>query len=117
MLNLNGRKKVGKLLKLVRLPYVKLLSLLAQIIKDFMIFSFASEDTIASVLLQKNDQGHKQPIAYFSRALQNSELKYPMFEKQAYALVKSLKHFRVFIGYSKVIVMFLILRLKMFYLK
>jgi hypothetical protein len=26
-----------------------------------------------------------------------------MFEKQAYALVKSLKHFRVFIGYSKVI--------------
>ena len=26
-----------------------------------------------------------------------------MFEKQAYELVKSLKHFRVFIGYSKVI--------------
>jgi hypothetical protein len=26
-----------------------------------------------------------------------------MFEKQAYALVKSLKHFRVFIVYSKVI--------------
>jgi hypothetical protein len=55
------------------------------------------------VLLQKNDQGHDQPIAYMSRALQNSELKYPMFKKQAYALVKSLKHFRVFIGYSKVI--------------
>jgi hypothetical protein len=38
-----------------------------------------------------------------SRALQNLELKYPMFEKQAYALVKSLRHLRVFIGYSKVI--------------
>jgi hypothetical protein len=71
--------------------------------KDFKIFSFAFEDTIAGVLLRKNDQGHEQPIAYMSRALQNSELKYPMFEKQAYALVKSLKHFRVFIGYSKVI--------------
>ena len=71
--------------------------------KDFQIFSFASEDTIASVLLQKNDQGHEQPIAYMSRTLQNAELKYPMFEKQAYTLVKSLKHFRVFIGYSKVI--------------
>jgi hypothetical protein len=71
--------------------------------KDFQIFSFASEDTIVGVLLQKNDQGHDQPIAYMSRALQNAELKYPMFEKQAYALVKSLKHFRVFIGYSKVI--------------
>jgi hypothetical protein len=71
--------------------------------KDFHIFSFASKDTIVGVLLQKNDQGHEQPIAYMSRALQNSELKYPMFEKQAYALVKSLKHFRVFIEYSKVI--------------
>jgi hypothetical protein len=37
------------------------------------------------------------------RALQNAELKYLMFEKQAYALVKTLKHFRVFIEYSKVI--------------
>jgi hypothetical protein len=55
------------------------------------------------VLLQNNYQGHDQPIAYISRALQNSELKYPMFEKQAYVLVKSLKHFRVFIGYSMVI--------------
>jgi hypothetical protein len=32
--------------------------------KDFQIFSFASEDNIAGVLLQKNDQGHEQPIAY-----------------------------------------------------
>jgi hypothetical protein len=50
--------------------------------KDFQIFSFASEDTIAGVLLQKNDQGHEQPIAYMSRALQNAELKYPMFENK-----------------------------------
>jgi hypothetical protein len=71
--------------------------------KDFQSFSFASEDTNVGLLLQKNDQGHDQPIAYMSRGLQNSKLKYPMFEKQAYALVKSLKHFRVFIGYSKVI--------------
>jgi hypothetical protein len=38
-----------------------------------------------------------------SRTLQNAELKYPMVEKHAYALLKSLKHFRVFVGYSKVI--------------
>jgi hypothetical protein len=36
-----------------------------------------------------------------SKALQNSELNYTSMEKQAYALVKSLKHFRVYIGYSK----------------
>jgi hypothetical protein len=40
--------------------------------KDFQIFSFASEDTIAGVFLQKNDQGQEQPIAYMSRALQNA---------------------------------------------
>jgi hypothetical protein len=54
-------------------------------------------------LLHKNDQGNENPIAYMSRALQNEELKYPMVEKHAYALVKSLKNFRFFIGYSKAI--------------
>ena len=38
-----------------------------------------------------------------SKVLHDSELKYHIVEKQAYALVRSLKHFRTFIGYSKVI--------------
>ena len=38
-----------------------------------------------------------------SRALQHSELKYTTMEKQAYALVKSLKHFKTYVGYSKII--------------
>jgi hypothetical protein len=71
--------------------------------KDFKIFSFSPEETIVGVLLQKNDQGQEHPISYMSRAFQNVELKYPMVEKKAYALVKSLTHFIVFIGYSKVI--------------
>eukprot|EP00253_Pinus_taeda_P004425 PITA_04425 len=68
-----------------------------------MIFSFASEDTIAGVLLQKNKDGHEQCTAFMSRVLQNSELKYNTMEKQAYALVKSLKHFKTYVGYSKII--------------
>ena len=71
--------------------------------KEFQIFSFASEDTIAGVLLQKNKEGQEQPLTFMSRALQNSELKYTTMEKQAYALVKSLKHFKIYIGYSKII--------------
>lgn len=71
--------------------------------KEFQIFSFASEATIAGVLLQKNDQGQEQPIAYMSKVLHDSELKYHIVEKQAYALGRSLRHFRTFIGYSKVI--------------
>ena len=53
--------------------------------------------------MQKNEDGQEQPIAFMSRSLQNSKLKYTIMEKHAYALVKSLKHFRTYVGYSKVI--------------
>ena len=65
--------------------------------KPFMIFSFASPHTIARVLLQKNEEGYEQPIAFFSQVLYDAELEYNILEKQAYALVKSLKAFRVYV--------------------
>jgi hypothetical protein len=46
-----------------------------------MIFSFASENTIAVVLLQRNEQGHEQPISFFRKTLRDSELKYDLIEK------------------------------------
>jgi hypothetical protein len=61
--------------------------------KYFQIFSFAFEDTIAGVLLQNNNEGQEQPIAFMSKALQNLELNYTSMEKKTYDLVKSLKHF------------------------
>jgi hypothetical protein len=70
--------------------------------KDFLIFSFASDDSIAAVLLQRNDQGREQPIAFFSKALRDAELRYEIMEKQAYALVKALKAFRIYVLYSKI---------------
>eukprot|EP00253_Pinus_taeda_P020569 PITA_20569 len=71
--------------------------------KDFIIFYFASEHTIAVVLLQKDDQDNENPIAFFSRALRDAPLKYQITEKQAYALVKAIKYFRIYILYSHVI--------------
>jgi hypothetical protein len=61
--------------------------------RDFMIFSFASQDTIAGVLLQKDVDDHEHPIEFMSKVLRGSELNYSITEKQAYALVKSLKRF------------------------
>jgi hypothetical protein len=55
--------------------------------KDFLIFSFASCDTVETVLLKKSDDGLEQPISFFSRALRDVEVKYDIMEKQAYALV------------------------------
>ena len=34
--------------------------------KGFYIFSFASYDTVAAILLQKNDEGLDHPIAFFT---------------------------------------------------
>ena len=71
--------------------------------KEFYIFSFASEHTLAAVLVQKNDLGQEQPISFFSRALRDAPLNYKIMEKQALALVKALKDFRVYILHSHII--------------
>lgn len=45
------------------------------------IFSFASFHTIVAVLLQKNEDGYEQPIAFFSKYFHHAELKYEINEK------------------------------------
>jgi hypothetical protein len=72
-------------------------------LKDFLIFSFTSEHTLAAVLLQINEEGFKQLIAFFSKILRDVELKYDIMEKKAYAMVKALKDFRTCVLHSKVI--------------
>ena len=47
--------------------------------------------------------GQEQPIAFFSKALRDASLKYNIMEKQAFALVKALKDFRVYILHSHII--------------
>jgi hypothetical protein len=71
--------------------------------KEFSIFSFASEHTITTMLLQKNDEGFEKPIKFFSKSLRDVELRYDILEKKAYAMVKSLKSFRNYVLHSKVI--------------
>jgi hypothetical protein len=70
--------------------------------KDFLVFSFTSFDTVAAVLLQKNEEGREQPIVFFSKALRDPEIRYEIMEKRAYLLVKALKAFRVYVLHSKV---------------
>jgi hypothetical protein len=70
--------------------------------RDFIIFSFASQDTIAGVLMQRDVDNYEHPVDFMSKFLRDSELNYSTTEKQAYALVKSLKHFRNYVGYNKI---------------
>ena len=71
--------------------------------KEFHIFSIASGDTLAAMLLQKDDEGLEHLVAFFNKTLRDAELKYDIIEKHAYALIKSLKDFRIYILHSKVI--------------
>ena len=52
--------------------------------------------------MQKRDQLEK-PIAFFSRTIRDVALKYNIIEKQALALVKALKDFRVYIFHSHIL--------------
>ncbi len=68
--------------------------------KDFLIFSYASKHTVAGVLLQKNEKGEEQPVAFYSKTLRDAPLKYDILDKQAYAMVQAVKEFRVYILHS-----------------
>jgi hypothetical protein len=67
-----------------------------------MIFSFASQDTIVGVLLQKDVDDYEYPISFMRKVLRDLELNYSITEKHVYASVKSLKHFRKYISYNKI---------------
>jgi hypothetical protein len=71
--------------------------------KEFLIFSFTPDNTIVAVLLQRNENNQEQPIAFFIKSLRDYELKYNITEKQAYALVKALNSFRVYVLHSKIV--------------
>jgi hypothetical protein len=49
--------------------------------KDYILFSFASENTIVGVLLQKDDNKFEKPIAYFSNMLRDSPMRYDIMDK------------------------------------
>ena len=73
--------------------------------QDFIRFSFASEHTMAAVLMQKRDQ-IEQPISFFNRTIRDAALRYNIIEKQALALIKALKDFRVYIMHSHTVAYF-----------
>ena len=74
--------------------------------KDFILYTFASDDSLAAVLTQKEDGGDEFPISFMSTGLQGAKLNYPGVDKQAYAVFKAVKQFRPYIlkNQTKVIV-------------
>ena len=58
---------------------------------DFILYTFASDDSLSTVLItQKEDGGYEYPIYFMSTGLQGAELNY-LVDKQAYAVFKVVK--------------------------
>ena len=65
--------------------------------KDFILYTFASDDSLAAMLTQKEDGGDEYPISFMSTGLQGGKLNYPAMDKQAYAVFKVVKQFMPYI--------------------
>ena len=59
--------------------------------KDFILYTFASNDSLVAVLTQKEDGGDEFPISFMSTGLQGGELNYLAVDKQAYTVFKVVK--------------------------
>jgi hypothetical protein len=74
--------------------------------RDFNLYTFASDQSLAEVLTQKDDDNNEAPMSFMSTNLQGAELNYPSIDKHAYAVYKAIKNFRSYIlkNHTKVIV-------------
>ena len=61
--------------------------------RDFIIYSFATEIAMASVLTQRNTKGDEFPISFMRKNLHDYELRYSELGKQSLSLVKEVAHF------------------------
>jgi hypothetical protein len=68
---------------------------------DFILYRFVSDSSFATLLTQKDHEGNEFPIVLLSLGLQGSNLKYSEVDKQAFALLKVVKHFIPYLLISK----------------
>jgi hypothetical protein len=74
--------------------------------KDCFLYTFASDQSLASVLTQKDDYNNEAPVSFMSTNLQGDEMNYLSIDIHAYAVYKEVKHFRYYIlkNHTKLIV-------------
>ena len=66
--------------------------------KPFILSIDASDRGVGAILEQKDDEGIKHPVAYFSKKLNKCQCNYSTIEKEALALIMELQHFEVYLS-------------------
>jgi hypothetical protein len=49
--------------------------------KDFSLYTFTSDQSLAKVLTKKDDENNKAPVSFMSTNIQGAELNYPSMDK------------------------------------
>ena len=62
--------------------------------KQFKLEVDASLFMIGAVLFQRDDEGRRRPISYFSQALNPAERNYDIWDREFLAVIRGLKHNR-----------------------
>lgn len=70
--------------------------------KPYVLFTDPSEHSVGACLAQITDEGKEHPIAFASKKLRGAELRWATIEKEAFAVVWSLKKFTYWIYGNKV---------------
>lgn len=65
--------------------------------RPFKIMSDASKLGIGSVLIQSDENGLNHPVAFYSKKFDKHQMAYSTIEKEAFALIDSLKHFAYYL--------------------
>ena len=71
---------------------------------SFSLYWDASDVGIGAVLIQSDQYDVEHPVSFYSRKLISTQKNYSTVEKEALALILSLKHFEVYLGKSSRIV-------------
>ena len=65
--------------------------------KDFNIYTHATKQVPSSILIHFDSENYEKPIAFMSQILTEIEVKFPLFEKHALALVIALNKFKHYV--------------------
>ena len=69
--------------------------------KYFLLYTFSTDFSYATVLAQKNHEDAEMPISFMILTFKGVELNYSQVDKQAYTVYKSVKHYRPYILKSR----------------
>ncbi len=62
-----------------------------------LILSSDASDTAVGAVLEQNSAKGTRPLAYFSKKLSSAERNYSTFDRELVAIVKAIKHFKLFV--------------------